>query len=208
MTDPPSQELQRLYRAHRTPEFVKVPELSFLMIDGHGDPNHSDRYQQAVQALYAVSYTLKFTLKKQPGLDYRVAPLEGLWWAQDMTQFSSQRKADWDWTMMIRQPAQVTRQLVEQTAQEVADKKRLPAARELRLERFTEGPAAQVLYLGPYSAEGPTIAALHAFIHERGRRFDGRRHKHHEIYLSDPRRSASEKMKTIIRQPVTADGTS
>jgi hypothetical protein len=136
-----------------------------------------------VQALYAVSYTLKFALQKQHRLDYRVAPLEGLWWAQDMTQFRSQRKADWDWTMMIRQPAQVTSQLVEQAVQEVASKKRLPAARELRLERFSEGPAAQVLHLGPYSAEGPTIAALHAFIHAHGRRFDGRRHKHHEIYL-------------------------
>lgn len=120
-----------------------------------------------------------------------------------MAQFSVQRKADWDWTMMIRQPAQVTPQLVEQTAQEVADKKQLPAALELRLERFAEGPAAQVLHLGPYSAEGPTIAALHAFIHEHGRRFDGRHHKHHEIYLSDPRRTAPERLKTIIRQSVS-----
>lgn len=199
----PEQALQQLYRARRTPEFVDVPELRFLMIDGHGDPNHSQRYQQAVQALYAVSYTLKFALKKQRGLDYRVAPLEGLWWAQDMTQFSTQRKADWDWTMMIRQPVQVTLQLVEQTAQQVADNKRLAAARELRLERFTEGPAAQVLHLGPYSAEGPTIATLHGFIHEHGRRFDGRRHKHHEIYLSDPRRTAPERLKTIIRQPIS-----
>jgi hypothetical protein len=197
------QQVQRLYRARRTPELVEVPELRFLMIDGHGDPNHSERYQQAVQALYAVSYTLKFALKKQRGLDYRVAPLEGLWWVQDMAQFGIQRKADWDWTMMIRQPAEVTPQLVEQTAQQVAQTKQLPAARELRLERFTEGPAAQVLHLGPYSAEGPTIAALHAFIHEHGRSFDGRRHKHHEIYLGDPRRSAPERLKTIIRQPVS-----
>jgi hypothetical protein len=199
----PEPELQRLYRARRTPELVEVPELSFLMIDGHGDPNHSERYQQALQALYAVSYTLKFALKKQRGLDWRVAPLEGLWWAQDMAQFSVQRKADWDWTMMIRQPAQVTPQLVEQTVQQVAQTKQLPLARELRLERFTEGPAAQVLYVGPYSAEGPTIAALHAFLHEHGRSFDGRRHKHHEIYLSDPRRTAPERLKTIIRQPVS-----
>jgi hypothetical protein len=199
----PEQRLQRLYRARRTPQFVEVPELSFLMIDGHGDPNHSARYQQAMQALYAVSYTLKFALKRQLGLDWRVAPLEGLWWAQDMAQFSVQRKADWDWTMMIRQPAQVTPELVEQAVRQVAQTKQLPAARELRLERFTEGPAAQVLHLGPYSAESPTIAALHAFIHQHGRRFDGRRHKHHEIYLSDPRRSAPERLKTIIRQPVS-----
>lgn len=199
----PEPELQRLYRARRTPELVEVPELSFLMIDGHGDPNTSERYQQAVQALYAVSYTLKSVLKKRLDLHYRVAPLEGLWWAQDMAQFSAQRKGDWDWTMMIRQPAEVTPQLAEQSAQEVAAKKQLPAARELRLERFTEGPAAQVLHLGPYSAEGPTIAALHAFIRGQGRRFDGRRHKHHEIYLGDPRRTAPERLKTIIRQPVS-----
>jgi hypothetical protein len=116
---------------------------------------------------------------------------------------SIQRKADWGWTVMIRQPAQVTPQLVEQSAREVAEVKHLPAARELRLERFAEGPAAQVLHLGPYSAEGSTIAALHAFIREHGRSFDGRRHKHHEIYLSDQRRTAPERLKTIIRQPVS-----
>ncbi len=167
VTDP-EQELQRLYRARRTPAMVDVPELSFLMIDGNGDPNHSQRYQQAVQALYTVSYALKFALKKRLGLSYRVGPLEGLWWAEDMAEFSVQRKGDWDWTMMIRQPAQVTLELAEQTARQVAAAKQLPAAGELRLERFTEGPAAQVLHLGPYSAEGPTIAALHAFIHAQG----------------------------------------
>ncbi len=199
----PELELRRLYRARRTPEFVEVPELSFLMIDGHGDPNTSERYRQAVQALYAASYTLKFALKKQRGLDYRVSPLEGLWWAEDMTAFSAARKSDWDWTMMIRQPGQVTPELVEQTAQEVAAKKQLPAAAKLRLKHFSEGSAAQVLHLGPYSAEGPTIAVLHAFIREQGRRFDDPRLKHHEIYLSDPRRSAPKRLKTIIRQPVS-----
>jgi hypothetical protein len=202
VTDP-EQELQRLYRARRTPALIEVPGLSFLMIDGHGDPNHSQRYQQAVQALYAVSYAIKFALKKHLGLTDRVGPLEGLWWAQDMTEFSVQRKGDWDWTMMIRQPAGVTPELAEQTAQQVAAAKQLPAAREVRLERFTEGPAAQVLHLGPYSAEAPTVAALHAFIHAQGRSFDGRRHKHHEIYLGDPRRTAPERLRTIIRQPVS-----
>jgi hypothetical protein len=199
-TDP---EQQRLYRARRTPELIEIPELSFLMINGHGDPNHSERYQQAVQALYAVSYALKFALKKQCGLSYRVGPLEGLWWAQDMTEFSVQRKGDWDWTMMIRQPTEVTPELAATTARQVAAAKQLPVARELRLERFCEGPAAQVLHLGPYSAEAPTIAALHAFLHAQGRSFDGRRHKHHEIYLSDPRRTAPVRLRTIIRQPVS-----
>lgn len=150
------QQVQRLYRARGTPEFVDVPELRFLMIDGHGDPNHSERYQQAVQALYAVSYTLKFALKKQHGLEWRVAPLEGLWWAQDMDQFSIQRKADWDWTMMIRQPAEVTLQLVEQAVRQVAQAKRLPAAWDVRLERFTEGPAApRCCTWGPTAPKAP-----------------------------------------------------
>jgi hypothetical protein len=194
--------VQRLYRARRTPEFIEVPELRFLMVDGHGDPNRSERYQQAVQALYAVSYALKFALKKQFGLDWRVGPLEGLWWATDMAAFSVRRKGDWDWTMMIRQAAAVTPQLLEQAVRQLAEKKPLPVARELQLERFREGPAAQVLHLGPYGTEGPTINALHAFIRAQGRRSDGRRHQHHEIYLGDPRRTAPERLRTITRQPV------
>jgi hypothetical protein len=195
------QELKQLYRARQTPELVEVPELSFLMIDGHGDPNISDRYRDAVQALYGVSYTLKFALKRAGGPDYRVAPLEGLWWVEDMARFTTEDKSAWDWTAMIRQPLEVTPELVAEVAAEVAEKKQLPATRELRLERFAEGRAAQVLHLGPYADEGPTIERLHAFIEERG---CARRGKHHEIYLSDPRRTAPERLKTIIRQPVTA----
>ena len=192
-------ELMQLYRARQTPELVDVPELGFLMIDGQGDPNTSTRFPQAVQALYGVSYTLKFALKHAGGPDYRIAALEGLWWAEDMSSFALEDKSAYEWTLMIRQPDAVTPGLVEKAAAEVAEKKQLPAARELRLQRFAEGRAAQVLHLGPYAAEAPTIERLHAFIADQGLE---RRGRHHEIYLGDPRRAAPERLRTIIRQPV------
>lgn len=196
------QALKALYAPPKRPVMVDVPVLNFLMIDGHGDPNLSQDYKDAVEALYALSYTLKFMLKKEEGLQYRVGPLEGLWWAEDMVEFSMERKANWDWTMMIAQPDAVTPEHVARAREQAGRKKPLPALAKVRLESFEEGRCAQVLYVGPYSAEGPTIAALHAFIREQGYEFDGRKQKHHEIYLGDPRRTAPEKLKTIIRQPV------
>jgi hypothetical protein len=195
----PKRELRQLYGARQVPEFVDVPELSFLMIDGHGDPNRSPRYQAAVEALYAVSYALKFAIKRGGGPDYTVALLEGLWWTEDMASFSVEDKSAWDWTMMIMQPTEATPELVEQTAREVAQKKQLPAAAELRLQRYAEGASAQILHLGPYADEGPTIARLHAFIHEHGYE---KRGKHHEIYLGDPRRTNPTRLRTVLRQPV------
>ena len=190
-----------LYRARTTPELVEVPPLVFLMIDGHGDPNTSTLFQESVQALYAVSYALKFAVRRDGGPAYRVGPLEGLWWAADLSTFALEDKQAYDWTLMIRQPPAVTALLAAETAAGVADKKRLPSARELRLEQLTEGSAAQILHLGPYAAEGPTIERLHAFIAAHGYRPRG---KHHEIYLGDPRRAAPERLRTIVRQPVAA----
>ena len=194
----------RLYRARQTPELVDVPEFDFLMIDGHGDPNVSGRYREAIQALYAVSYALRFSLKRAGGSDYKVSPLEGLWCVADMSHVTMEDKSAWDWTAMIKQPSELTSELVEEIAREVAEKKQLPAVAELRLERFAEGPSAQILHLGPYAEEGATIERLHAFIEERAYR---KRGKHHEIYLGDPRRAAPERLKTIIRQPVTTPPT-
>jgi hypothetical protein len=194
--------LERLYEAGRVPELVRVPELTFVMIDGHGDPNTSAQYGDAIQALYGLSYTLKCGLKRELGLTYRVGPLEGLWWADDMAEFSIGCKADWHWTAMIAQPDAVTPERFERARDEVGRKKGLPGLQWARLERFDEGLAAQVLYRGPYSDEGPTIERLHRFIGELGYAFDGRHQKHHELYLGDPRRSAPEKLRTIIRQPV------
>jgi hypothetical protein len=192
-----------LYRASTTPELVEVPELTFLMIDGHGDPNVSPAYAEAIQALYAVSYAAKFAIRKAGGEDFKVSPLEGLWTAADLGAFRSGDKSRWDWTAMVRQPGSVTGELVERLAEEVAIRKGLASARRLRLERFTEGPAAQVLHVGPYAAEEATIARLHAFIREHGFTFDGHVQRHHEIYLGDPRRAAPGKLHTIIRQPCT-----
>jgi hypothetical protein len=194
-------EYKELYKAGRDPIFVDLPELAFLMVDGHGDPNTSAEYRQAIEALFTVSYTLKFAIKRAPdGFDYGVMPLEGLWWAPDMSDFTSQNKSDWNWTAMIMQPDEVTQDLLEDAITSATAKKSLPAAAKLGLERFREGPAAQVMHVGPYSAEGPTIERLHEFIAESGRALRG---KHHEIYLGDPRRSAPEKLKTVIRQPVS-----
>jgi hypothetical protein len=191
-----------LYSSGRDPAIVEVPEFTFLMVDGHGDPNVAPGYQQAVEALFAVSYTLKFALKRGPQqLDYRVMPLEGLWWASDMSTFTTGDKSTWDWTMMIRQPPDVDSALVEDARAAAARKRDLPAADLVRLERFAEGKAAQVMHIGPYSTEGPTIARLHAFIAEQGCELVG---KHHEIYLGDPRRAAPEKLRTVLRQPMAA----
>jgi hypothetical protein len=196
--------VDRLYHATTTPQLVHVPPLRFLCLDGHGDPNTSPAYSAAVQALYSVSYAAKFAVKKAGGPGFKVSPLEGLWWAEDLSTFLTGDKSEWDWTMMIRQPDAVTNDLSARLAEEVADKKSMPAARQLRLISFDEGDAAQVLHVGPYAVEAPTIARLHQFIREQGFTFDGHRHKHHEIYLGDPRRSAPEKLRTIIRQSYTA----
>jgi hypothetical protein len=196
--------IDRLYRATATPLLVLVPPLQFLCLDGHGDPNTSPAYVAAVEALYSVSYAAKFAVKKAGGPDFRVSALEGLWWAEDLSTFLTGDKSEWDWTMMIRQPDAVTGELLATLADGVATKKSLPAARELSLVSFEEGAAAQVLHVGPYATEASTIARLHEFIRDQGFTFDGHRHKHHEIYLGDPRRSAPEKLRTIIRQPYAA----
>lgn len=193
-------QFKELYSARvGTPAVVDVPELSFLMVDGTGDPNSSGEYREAVEALFSVSYGVKFAVKRGPdGMDYGVMPLEGLWWADDMRAFSLDDKSSWSWTAMIMQPDLVTDDLVQRSIVEASDKP-LPAASKLRFDRFRERLAAQVLHVGPYSAEGPTIEQLHAFIAEAG---FSRRDKHHEIYLSDPSRADPAKLKTIIRQPI------
>ncbi len=203
-TDTLVRERERLYKASAGKlEIVHVPEMSFVMIDGHGDPNTSRDYKDAIEALYALSYTLKFALQKDQGIQFRVSPLEGMWWAEDIAVFGTGRKEDWNWTMMIAQPDAVTPEWFKLAREQVRTKKHLPAIDKARFERFKEGACAQVLHVGPFSAEGPTIERLHAFIHEQGFSFDGMHQRHHEIYLGDPRRTAPERWKTIIRQPVS-----
>ena len=193
-------ELHELYLPRREPSLIEVPEMAFLMIDGHGDPNTSADYRKAIQALYAVAYTVKFTLKRAAdGLDFGVMPLESLWWVPDMSTFLTEDKSAWNWTAMIMQPEEVTAEIFEAACEQAAAKRSLPALELMRFEDFDEGLCAQVRYRGPYAEEGPTIERLHAFIAEQGYEPNG---KHHEIYLGDPRRSAPEKLRTVIRQPV------
>jgi len=193
--------LKQLYSAPaKVPVIVEVPTMNFIMIDGTGDPNTSEEFQRAVEALFSISYALKFIIKKGPlAIDYGVLPLEGVWWAQDMSVFKAGDKKSWKWTLMIMQPEYVTEKLFEQALEQVRRKKDLPALDQLRLESFREGLSAQVLHVGPFSEEAPTIQRLHRFIEENGYH---RRDKHREIYLSDLRRTAAEKLKTIIRQPI------
>lgn len=177
---------------------VEVPEARFLMVDGGGDPN-GPAYQGAVEALYSLAYTLKFASKKEQSLDFTVMPLESLWWAAEMMAFTEADRDSWQWTAMIMQPDMVTQEDLEKARREVERKKgKLPALSAVRLEAFAEGRAAQIMHVGPYAAEGPTIARIHDYLRERGFTLRG---KHHEIYLGDPRRTAPEKLKTVIRQP-------
>jgi hypothetical protein len=178
---------------------VDVPSMNFLMIDGIGDPNTSTEYKEAVETLYILAYAVKFAARKKQAVDYSVMPLEGLWWADDMTAYTAADRDSWKWTMMIMQPEVVTQEMVAEIREEVQAKKQPPALAKLRFEPLPEGLSVQILYFGPFKNEGPTIARLHTFIHDNGYTEAG---KHHEIYLSDLRRTDPEKLKTVIRQPM------
>ena len=179
---------------------VDVPEMQFIMVDGHGDPNIAQEYKDAVEALYAVAYKMKFISKKTLEKDYVVPPLEGLWWAEDMNTFLTRDKSAWDWTMMIMTPDWITSEIFEDAVEQVRKKKN-PAALDLvRMESYAEGLSVQIMHIGSYDDEGPVLAKMHGeYIPENG---FVERGKHHEIYLSDPRRVAPEKLKTVLRQPV------
>lgn len=195
-------ERKDLYNSPTKPVMVEVPELQYLMIDGRGYPGTSQEYWDSIETLYPLAYKLKFTIKKRQGTDYTVMPLQGLWWAEDMSYFRENfltMKEAWQWTSMILQPVPATPELFAEAVEEVRRKNAPAALGKVRLESLAEGLSAQILHVGPYSEEGPTIEKLHAFIEERGYDKAG---KHHEIYLSDPRKTAPEKMKTVIRQPV------
>lgn len=190
-----------LWRAPDTPARLTVPPVQYLMVDGAGDPRTAPAYTDAVGTLYAVSYALRFAVKAAGGAPWTVLPLEGLWWAPDMAEFSMDRREDWLWTMLIAQPAIVTQALVADAVATAARTGKAPSASGIRLETLDEGDAVQVMHHGPYADEAPTIAALHAWIADAGLALTG---KHHEVYLSDPRKVAPERMRTILRQPVTA----
>jgi hypothetical protein len=196
-------ELKDLYASSASAiSVVNVPKMNFIMIDGLGDPGKSKEYKDAIEALYSISYTLKFMVKKDKEIDYGVMPLEGLWWMDDMTQFTAENKDIWKWTSMIMQPECISTDMYGSAIKKVEKTKKLPGLAKARFESFQEGLSGQIMYIGPFSDEGPAIQKLHKFLKNEGYSFDGLKQKHHEIYLSDFRKTAPEKLKTIIRQAV------
>ena len=194
-------EYKELYAPPKEFVIVEVPEMQFLMVDGHGDPNVAQEYQEAVEALYAVAYKIKFASKKQLGRDYVVPPLEGLWWAEDMAAFTTARdKSQWDWTMMIMTPEWINPDMYAEAVEAVRKGKNPTALDKVRPESYREGLCVQIMHIGSYDDEGPTLIKLHnEFLPDNGFIDNG---KHHEIYLGDPRKVAPEKLKTVLRQPI------
>jgi hypothetical protein len=191
------------YRAPRAGfEIVEVPRLQYLMLDGRGDPNTSHAYPEALAALYPVAYRLKFASRRELGRDYVVPPLEGLWWAEDYASFTSSRDTSrWEWTMMLMVPDWLGADMFDDAVAQVRAKGAPARLDEVRLRPLTEGRCVQTLHIGPYDAEGPVLRRMHhEFIPEHGLRLEGR---HHEVYLSDARRVAPERLRTILRQPVS-----
>ncbi|MEV3937508.1 GyrI-like domain-containing protein [Glycomyces sp. NPDC049804] len=183
---------------------VEVPEFQYLAVDGRGDPNTAESFAQALEALYGMSYTLKFTSKNELGRDYVVAPLEGLWRAEDPRAFAELRKESWEWTLLVHQPEWITEEMVAAAAASVAEKRSNPSLGLVRLLTLTEGTCVQTLHIGSYESESSTLERMHRhFMPEHGLDFNG---DHHEIYLSDPRRTPEEKLRTILRQPVRRVG--
>lgn len=181
--------------------FVDVPALKYLMIDGMGDPNTVPAFQVSIETLFGVAFTTKFAAKKagaEP--EYTVPPLSGLWWCEGIEGFDPDKRNLWRWTLMIAQPPHIENEMVRSAVSQLVEKGKQGLWEQIRLETLDEGLSIQTMYMGPYCDEAPTIAAMHRFVMEKGYSLRGR---HHEIYLSDPRRTTPEKLKTILRHPVS-----
>lgn len=192
------------YRAkHGVFEIFDVPDLQYLMVDGHGDPNTSPAYPAALGALYPVAYKLKFASKRDLGRDYVVPPLEGLWWADDMSAFTAARdKSRWDWTLMLLTPDWIDQTMFEAAVDQVRTSSSPAGLDEVRLSVLSEGRCVQTLHIGSFDDEAPVLKQMHEqFIPEHGLHMVG---KHHEVYLSDLRKVEPAKLRTILRQPVRA----
>jgi hypothetical protein len=190
---------KEFYRPLKKPTITEVPELNFIMVDGKGNPNTTQEYKDAVGSLYAVAYTVKFSLKKAGIADFTVMPLEGLWWSEGHFKIDADRKDEWSWTAMIMQPEPVSVKHIDEAIIQAQEKKELPSLPKLRYESYDEGLSVQIMYVGPWSDEAPTIELMHQYAEEAGYKLRG---KHHEIYLSDPRRTTPVNLKTVIRQPI------
>ncbi|MGZ4201475.1 MAG: GyrI-like domain-containing protein [Thermoleophilaceae bacterium] len=203
----------KFYKARTTPELVKIPAIGFIAVDGAGDPNSSERFQDAVEALYGVAFGIKMSPKKDdapPGYEpYKVGALEGLWWIRgrkepiDLASEEAMGKSkdEWSWTLLIPQPDFVKATVVARFRNQLREKKPdNPVVADVRFEKFAEGMCVQCLHVGPYATEPETMAKMKTFAEEQGKRLTG---KHHEIYLGDPRRAKPEKLRTILRHPVS-----
>lgn len=194
-------EWKDLYTAKTKPKTVNVPEQKIISIEGKGDPGKSKEYMDAIQTLYPVAFRIKFNAKLSLKKDYVVMPLEGLWWADNMDDFITEKRDNWKWKMFIVQPDFVTKKMFDDALKTLKEKKKeLPSGSKLKFEKIKEGKAAQIMHVGPYNEEGPIIEKLHAFIEDEGGKLKGAQ-SHHEIYLGDPRKTDPKKLKTILRQP-------
>lgn len=191
---------REFYSARSTFQVLDVPNQRFLMADGSGDPNTSPDYSAAVEALYTTSYALRAVWKERTGRTFTVGPLEGLWSAPDLAAFTDRDKDAWEWTLMIVQPDWVDEPLLGDAHSRMTKQGRRPSDR-VKLADFAEGLSVQILHVGPYDAEAPTIATLHQEFLPAQRLSP--RGRHHEIYLSDARRTHPSRLRTILRQPVS-----
>ena len=193
--------LKDLYDTKKTePYFITVPKLKIISCSGYGNPNNSAFFQKTMSTLYSIAYTIKFMLKKTDTSHYTVMPLEGLWWTDEISTFSLEKKEEWKWKVFIVQPEFITREIFDCGIKELLKKKKEDVDTSLlSFDSFEEGLCAQILHIGPYAQEEPTVKKLHEFISLEGYEMTG---LHHEVYLGDPRRAAPEKLKTLIRQPV------
>ncbi len=192
----------KLYKpSAKEPMIVEVDEQNFFMIDGIGNPNENIKYQEALEALYGAAFTLKMKVvkKQNPKNDYVVPPLEGLWYMDKMEEWSMDEKDKWEWTMMIMIPDFVKKDQIKKALEILKETKNPVAFSKLYHKKYKDGLVAQIMHIGPYNDEPPTVEKLHKYIEDQGYILDG---LHHEIYLSDPRKAKPEKMKTVIRQPI------
>jgi hypothetical protein len=194
-------ENKNIYSPKNNPKIITIPKFLFLMIEGVDARPESKDFQEAIQALFSVAYKIKFTVKKEQQFDYTVMPLEGLWWAEDMQDYLDYNKENWRWTLMIRQPDFITPILFTRALSEVKRKIKNSALEKIKLENYTEGLCVQMMHIGPFATEHEDIIAMHKLITNQGGTYDGQFQKHHEIYLNDFRKTAPEKLKTILRQP-------
>ena len=198
-------DFKKMYKAYYSPkpgkpEIITTPSMQYLMVDGHGDPNESVEFQHAIGALYSTAYTIKFTRKKsEKGNDFSIGALEGLWWNEGNKPFGVGKKEDWLWTVMIWLPDDVSQAEFKQAVETLKVKKPNPSLETIRLARFDEGKVVQIMHIGPYGEEQPSVDKMEAYARAEGYSQSG---KHHEIYFGDPRRTAPDKLRTILRHPV------